>query len=32
MATPLEKEPIEIGETHLAKKGWSVGNHGGAPT
>ncbi|MEO7725903.1 MAG: hypothetical protein ABIS45_01460 [Burkholderiales bacterium] len=29
MATPLEKEPAEIGETHLAKKGWSVGKHRG---
>ena len=29
MATPLEKEPAEIGEKHLAKKGWSVGKHHG---
>lgn len=27
MATPLEEEPIEIGNKHLAKKGWSVGKH-----
>jgi alkylhydroperoxidase family enzyme len=27
MATPLEEEPIEIGNRHLAKKGWSVGKH-----
>jgi uncharacterized peroxidase-related enzyme len=28
MATPLEDEPIEIGEKHLASQGWSVGKHG----
>ncbi len=27
MATPLEKEPTEVGEKHLAKRGWSVGRH-----
>lgn len=27
MATPLEAEPIEVGEKHLAKSGWSVGRH-----
>ena len=27
MASPLEKEPIEIGEKYLAKKGWSAGKH-----
>ena len=27
MATPLEEEPIEVGEKHLAKSGWSVGKH-----
>jgi len=27
MATLLEEEPIEIGNRHLAKKGWSVGKH-----
>ena len=27
LASPLEKEPIAIGEKHLAKKGWSVGKH-----
>jgi uncharacterized peroxidase-related enzyme len=26
MATPLEAEPIEIGERFLAKRGWSPGN------
>ena len=25
MATPLEDEPIEVGEKHLAGSGWSVG-------
>ena len=29
MATPLEEEPIEVGEKHLAAHGWSVGKHGG---
>jgi alkylhydroperoxidase family enzyme len=28
MATPLEEEPVEVGEKHLAKLGWSVGKHG----
>jgi uncharacterized peroxidase-related enzyme len=27
MATPLEAEPVEVGEKHLASKGWSVGKH-----
>lgn len=27
MATPLEAEPIEVGEKHLAKNGWSAGRH-----
>ena len=27
MATPLEVEPIEIGEQFLASHGWSVGKH-----
>jgi alkylhydroperoxidase family enzyme len=27
MATPLEAEPIEVGESHLARDGWSVGKH-----
>lgn len=27
MATPLEAEPIEVGEKHLAKSGWSAGRH-----
>ena len=27
MATPLEDEPIEVGEKHLARTGWSVGKH-----
>jgi len=27
MATPLEEEPIEVGEKHLAGKGWTVGKH-----
>jgi alkylhydroperoxidase family enzyme len=27
MATPLEEEPVEVGEKHLAKSGWSVGKH-----
>ena len=25
MATPLEQEPLEVGEKHLAKDGWSAG-------
>ena len=28
MATPLENEPTEVGEIHLAKHGWSPGRHG----
>jgi alkylhydroperoxidase family enzyme len=28
MATPLEEEPVEVGEKHLAKLGWSAGKHG----
>jgi len=27
MATPLEEEPIHVGEKHLAKSGWNVGKH-----
>jgi uncharacterized peroxidase-related enzyme len=27
MATPLEDEPIAVGEQHLARHGWSVGKH-----
>jgi len=27
MATPLEDEPIEVGERLLAKRGWSAGKH-----
>jgi len=26
-ATPLEDEPLQFGETHLAAHGWSVGKH-----
>lgn len=29
MATPLEAEPIEVAEKHIAKHGWSVGKHRG---
>ena len=27
MATPLESEPVGVGEKHLAEMGWSVGKH-----
>lgn len=27
MATPIESEPLEIGEKHLAPLGWSAGQH-----
>jgi len=27
MATPLEAEPAEVGEKHLAQSGWSIGKH-----
>lgn len=27
MATPLEEEPLEVGEKHLAMSGWSAGKH-----
>lgn len=27
MATPLEDEPLEAGEKHLAKHGWTPGKH-----
>ncbi len=27
MATPLEREPLEVGEKHLAGQGWSGGKH-----
>ena len=30
LATPLEDEPIEVGEKFLAGHGWSVGKHGPA--
>jgi hypothetical protein len=29
MATPLEAEPLEVGEKHLAGRGWEVGKHRG---
>jgi alkylhydroperoxidase family enzyme len=29
MATPLEEEPIEVGEKYLAAHGWNVGKHRG---
>ena len=29
LATPLEREPIEVGEKFLAKRGWSPGKHAG---
>ena len=29
LATPLEEEPIEVGEKYLAAHGWSVGKHRG---
>lgn len=29
MATPLEEEPVEVGEKHLAKLGWTIGKHDG---
>ena len=28
MGTPLEDEPIEVGEKFLAGRGWTVGKHG----
>jgi alkylhydroperoxidase family enzyme len=27
MATPLEDEPIEVGEKYLARGGWGIGKH-----
>jgi uncharacterized peroxidase-related enzyme len=27
MATPLEEEPIEVGEKYLARGGWQIGKH-----
>jgi hypothetical protein len=27
MGTPLEEEPIAVGEKYLAARGWSVGKH-----
>jgi alkylhydroperoxidase family enzyme len=27
MATPLEAEPLEVGEKHLARQGWAAGKH-----
>ncbi len=29
MATPLEDEPIEVAEKHIAQHGWVLGKHGG---
>ncbi len=29
MATPLEEEPREVGEKHLAAHGWNAGRHTG---
>lgn len=29
LATPLEEEPREVGERHLAGHGWTPGKHGG---
>jgi alkylhydroperoxidase family enzyme len=31
MATPLEDEPIEVAEKHIAAHGWSIGKHATAP-
>jgi hypothetical protein len=28
MVTPLEDEPMQVGENHLATNGWSAGRHG----
>jgi alkylhydroperoxidase family enzyme len=28
MATPLEDEPIEVAEKHIAQHGWTLGKHG----
>lgn len=28
LAVPLEAEPVEFGEKHLARHGWKVGKHG----
>jgi alkylhydroperoxidase family enzyme len=28
MATPLEDEPIEVAQTHIAQHGWTLGKHG----
>ena len=30
MATPLEEEPAELAEKHIAKHGWKLGKHGQA--
>ena len=27
LATPLEEEPVEVGEKHLARHGWNAGKH-----
>jgi len=32
MATPLEADPVEVGEKHLAGMGWSVGKHARTPS
>ncbi len=29
MATPLEDEPIEVAQKHIAQHGWELGKHGG---
>jgi alkylhydroperoxidase family enzyme len=29
MATPLEEEPIEVAEKHIAAHGWKLGKHRG---
>lgn len=29
LATPLEAEPIEVAERHIAQHGWRLGKHGG---
>lgn len=29
LATPLEEEPVEVGEKHLARLGWKPGKHAG---
>ncbi|HXF66803.1 MAG TPA: hypothetical protein VNK67_08930 [Burkholderiales bacterium] len=29
MATPLEEEPLEVAQKHIAKHGWTPGKHAG---